>query len=543
MLGTVTVAYAILNSFDFNSLNPTIVAAVKEATGRDLAMGQLDLQIGFTPKLVVENLAFRNPRWAHRLDLVRIRRLEIYVELLPLFSKKIVVKRLFLVEPDVQLEIAKSGLSNFDFTLSNKEEKQAISSPKRTELPQFIFHEILLKNVNLSLKRAESMESLALWLDSVEVTTKGLNAPIQLRLKGIHEKSAFEVEAITGSLEQLLRQDEPWPLEATIQALGAHSSVRGSIADLARIKGLNFTLTAAGPRTKEIRDLLNVELIPEIGAFKLGAEVSIPELGTYNISDLRLHSKETDISSSFQVRTGGKRPRISGMLYSQELDLRPFVRSVDSASKNQKGARVFSDKRMKPDMLAALDGEFKIRSKRIITPYGLMQNVQMDALLKDSCLTMRPLKATIGGGVAEVQGICRAEGSNVAVSAKIRIDELELNRLLKELQTDDVVDAVVGGELEFSTFGNSVRSLMANLNGKAIVSVGRGRIKNDLVRLFGAGLNTGLWGLFGSSRAEEITPLSIALYVVLTSEKGWLRSLLSWWIPLKRLFMAQAKLT
>ena len=115
---------------------------------------------------------------------------------------------------------------------------------------------------------------------------------------------------------------------------------------------------------------------------------------------------------------------------------------------------------------------------------------------------MRPLKATIAGGVAEVQGICRAEGSNLAVSAKIRIDELELDHLLKELQTDNVVDAVVGGELEFSTFGNSVRSLMANLNGKAIVSVGGGRIKNDLVRLFGADLNTGLWGLFGSSKSR-----------------------------------------
>jgi uncharacterized protein involved in outer membrane biogenesis len=125
---------------------------------------------------------------------------------------------------------------------------------------------------------------------------------------------------------------------------------------------------------------------------------------------------------------------------------------------------------------------------------------------------MRPLKATIGGGVAEVQGICRAEGNNVAVSAKIRIDELELNHLLKELQTDNVVDAVVGGELEFSTFGNSVRSLMANLNGKAIVSVGRGRIKNDLVRLFGADLNTGLWGLFGSSKSRgDYTALDCAV--------------------------------
>jgi len=148
ILGTGFIAYAILNSFDFNSLNPAVVTAVKEATGRELAMGQFDLQIGFTPTLVVENLAFRNPKWAHRLDLARVRRLEIDVELLPLFFQKIVIKRLVLIEPDVQLEIAKSGLSNFDFNLPNKEEKDAILSPTRTRLPQFTFHKILLKNVH-----------------------------------------------------------------------------------------------------------------------------------------------------------------------------------------------------------------------------------------------------------------------------------------------------------------------------------------------------------------------------------------------------------
>ena len=499
ILAATIVTYAVL-SIDFNRLKPAIATVVKEATGRDLAMGQFDLQIGFTPRIVVENLAFENPKWAHRRYLARIRRLEIYVELLPLFFQKMAIKRLVLVEPDVQLEIGKSGLSNFDFNPSGREKRSATSSLKLTELPRFTFQEILFKNVRFSLRRADSKTLLTILLESFEATTRGPDAPIRLRLKGSFRERAFVVQAVTGSLEQLLKQDEPWPLATTIEALGVHSSLRGSIADLARIKGVNLSLTAEGETTKGIGDLLNVEPIARMGAFKLAAKVSCPELGIYRISDLRLNTNGMEVSSSFHVHTGGKRPSVRGILVSQDLDFTRFFHRAEIVSEKQQRETVFSDKTLRADILGALDGEFRIRAKRIVTPYGLMENVQMDAFLRGSRLALKFLKATIGGGVAEGQAVCRAEGNNFALSGAIKIDDLELSRLLKDLRKNDVVGGTVEGEAEFSTFGNSVRSLMANLNGKSIVTVGRGRIKNHFMQVPGGEIKASILSLFGASK-------------------------------------------
>jgi uncharacterized protein involved in outer membrane biogenesis len=114
---------------------------------------------------------------------------------------------------------------------------------------------------------------------------------------------------------------------------------------------------------------------------------------------------------------------------------------------------------------------------------------------------LKPLKAIIGGGVAEVHGVCRAEGNNVAVSGSLKLDNLELNRVLKDLRADDAVDGTVGGDTEFSSFGNSVASLMANLNGKTVLTVGRGQVKNDFVRVLGGDLSAGVFGLFGASKS------------------------------------------
>ncbi len=512
IIGTGIGAYAVLNSFDYNSLKPTIAKAVKDATGRDLAMGHFNLQIGLTPMLVAENLAFRNPEWAHRISLAHIRRLEIHVDLVPLFFQELVIKRLVLIEPDVQLEISKSGRSNFDFDLPNKKGRDAKPFTKPTKLSHFTFREILLKKVHFTVKRGDSRNPVAILLDSVEVMTTGADAPVRLRIKGSFREKAFLVKAVTGSLEQLLEGEENWPLDATIEALETRTSLRGSIGDLLRIKEANFFLTAEGKTSREIGAFFHLDRLPETGAFNLASRVTFQELGDYSISDLRLNTKGTELRSSFRIRAAGKKPRVTGIFSLQGLDLREFLGKAERPSQNRQCDRIFSDKPLRGDILAALDGEFKILAKRIITPYGLMPKVQADVFLKDSRLIIRPLRVTMGGGVAEVRATCQGKGKNLAVSGTVKIEELDLTSFLKELQTGDGADVTGAAEAELSTSGDSVRSLMANLNGKIIVTAGKGRIKNQFVRAVAGDLSTNILNLMGaSSDNEEYTNVECAV--------------------------------
>ena len=100
------VLYVILSTYNFNSLKPQIARAAKEATGRELTLaGDIHLKIGLTPALVVENASFQNAPWGSRPDMARIKRFEMKVALLPLISRRIELKRLILVEPDILIEI------------------------------------------------------------------------------------------------------------------------------------------------------------------------------------------------------------------------------------------------------------------------------------------------------------------------------------------------------------------------------------------------------------------------------------------------------
>jgi uncharacterized protein involved in outer membrane biogenesis len=108
--------YILLSTYDYDGLKPQIAEAVRDATGRELALGgKISLKFGLSPDLVVGNIAFQNAPWALQPDMVKVKRLEIQVALLPLILGHIDVKRFVLIEPEIPVETDPSGRSNLSF--------------------------------------------------------------------------------------------------------------------------------------------------------------------------------------------------------------------------------------------------------------------------------------------------------------------------------------------------------------------------------------------------------------------------------------------
>jgi uncharacterized protein involved in outer membrane biogenesis len=97
-------------SVDFNEYRSTIAAQVKQATGRDLKIaGDLKVGISLTPTVAVDNVTFANAAWGSRPEMVRVKRFEAEMELLPLISGDIRVKRHRPHGADILLETDAKG--------------------------------------------------------------------------------------------------------------------------------------------------------------------------------------------------------------------------------------------------------------------------------------------------------------------------------------------------------------------------------------------------------------------------------------------------
>ncbi|MBT3306605.1 MAG: AsmA family protein, partial [Alphaproteobacteria bacterium] len=96
-VGGVVAGVAILKSLDFNEYRGLIAEQVKAATGRDLTIsGPLNLEISLSPAVAVEGVTFANASWGTAKEMANLKRLAAEVELLPLLSGDIRIKRVVL---------------------------------------------------------------------------------------------------------------------------------------------------------------------------------------------------------------------------------------------------------------------------------------------------------------------------------------------------------------------------------------------------------------------------------------------------------------
>ena len=120
VVAVVVAGVAIVMSIDPNEYRDRLTTEVKTLTGRDLVVkGDLKVGISLIPTLVASDVSFSNASWGSRPEMAVIKRLEASLEALPLLSGNIKIGKVVLVEPDILLEVASDGRTNWDFSSSS----------------------------------------------------------------------------------------------------------------------------------------------------------------------------------------------------------------------------------------------------------------------------------------------------------------------------------------------------------------------------------------------------------------------------------------
>src|SRR5215470_2878942 len=117
-------------SIDFNAYRATVADQVKQATGRDLKIaGDLKVGISLTPTVAVDDVTFANAAWGSRPAMATVKRFEAEMELLPLISGDIRVKRVVLKGADILLETDAKGQGNWAFGQAGGTAAQPAATP------------------------------------------------------------------------------------------------------------------------------------------------------------------------------------------------------------------------------------------------------------------------------------------------------------------------------------------------------------------------------------------------------------------------------
>jgi uncharacterized protein involved in outer membrane biogenesis len=115
---------------DINKYKPQILAEVKKATGRELAIdGPISLSLLPVPTATVAGVKFFNVPGSKNPNMVEVKSITVKPALLALLVGNLSVDEVTLVEPKIVLEINAEGKPNWEFTPSVAEAKPAAPKP------------------------------------------------------------------------------------------------------------------------------------------------------------------------------------------------------------------------------------------------------------------------------------------------------------------------------------------------------------------------------------------------------------------------------
>ncbi len=477
-----------LQALDFNSFKDTIAAEVKTATGRDIVFGgDIDLSISLQPSLKLENVTFSNAKWGSRPQMAKLDRLEAKVRLLPLLTGAVEVEYLRLTGLDLLLETSPKGATNWKLQGAAKAGAQKAEMQKAGEFPLPKINDIRLRDVRLTYSDGASKKQYKVYVPAVDLSAQTTGEPMKARLEATLNDVALEIGAELGSLDQLVRGDnKTFPVKLVIRGDGLSANLNG---------GLNLGKGGFGYKFDSAVKVTNISTLEKLAAMTLppvpDVEMKAVVSGSgaiTKVESIKARLGSSDLTGTVRLNLGAAKPSITADLKSDSLNVNEITGKTSNGDDAPPKDRVFSDAPLPLQVLNTFDATVAYSAKTLKADALKLQDLKTKIMVKGGKLSIDPMTMVVGDGTLTARINANAAAATPSVSVNLSSRGLEVVRLLKEFGYHDYLTLRLNSDINVNGTGNSVRAIMAGLNGKVSMVGQNGRINSRLLKNVSSGL-------------------------------------------------------
>ncbi len=255
----------------------------------------------------------------------------------------------------------------------------------------------------------------------------------------------------------------------------------GGISDVLALRSINIRLKASGKELAAIGPLVGSNL-PKIGPFDVSGHL----IGSAKLLLLKEFSAIVDKSDfkGLAKIAFRKRPKITVRLESSVLDFTPFMRMAgkdkqEPGEEDKRERRLFPEDPLPFGALKRVDADIVVKGRNIHIRDAQLEFGHLALTLEDSNLSIDKLEATYKQ--TKISGNLHLDsGSPPQVATKFLVQNFDLGGLLRETGMNDQVRATVDIAAHLNGRGDSVHSLMADLDGSIGAVMGKGYLTKYL---------------------------------------------------------------
>jgi uncharacterized protein involved in outer membrane biogenesis len=501
LLGAGLLVLIALALFDWNWLRPALERHLAENSGREIRVGELDVEFGFSlePTIRLRKVYIQNAAWAaSKRPMAVAEEASFTFSLRTLWDERRVITLIVLKDAEVDLEWLPDGRRNW--RLREPDDR----GPGRYKV--------------LALETHRS--SIHYRRPAVEVDITGVSTahqdphyPSRVAFHGTYRATAFRGEAFTTDLVTLQDTGKFIPLRGHLSYGKTRLEADGRIADVFKQKTIDGKARASGASLAQLQPFFPVTF--PTSAYKADAHLR-KDGDTYAFTQLRSKIGATDVAGEFTyIRAkdaegqGGEkgRPLLRAKLHSELVNLADLGEPGGQAGSD----RLFSRGPLGAKRIRAVDAEITIVARKLRsadTP--ALESLKFSADLADGVLQLKAIDLGFAGGHAV--GAVTVDARSDAVSSRAAMDlrGMRLERLVPELKQFGVSLGPVNGSVRVSGNGDSIAAIAGSASGSVSMNIAGGSISGLLDAKLAQNLGRILRLKLGGDRAIDVHCAAVA---------------------------------
>ncbi len=425
-----------ISTVDVKTIVGPFQKRIKDATGRDLSVGAIDLKLSLEPRLVIQDVTLSNPSWAKSPQLLTAKRVEVEFALLPLLHRDFQVRSLALIEPRIALETDAKGAGSWDVggAIANT---PAAATPKGAAAMGGLFvGDVSISNGVLTYRDGESGKVTTVTIADLALNARDPQSAVSARFRGSVDDIAVALEGDIGPLTSLVQRR--WPYPVTLK--GQVNAQQVTVDTKLRAQDASTTLDPL-----------------EFGVGK------------------------SKLTGQLTVTTGKPRPKLVFKLASPLLALAELAVPVKATAPGgvpkpaPKSKFVFSEDPIDLSGLKAVDASGDLAVDALVLPDGRkLDHVHLQFNLQNGALDAPVVQAGIfGGKVSARMKIDAGHDKDAALNLHVDASGLELPAILAEAGIKrDVRGGKTSVNADITARGASLHQWASTASGMATAIVG-----------------------------------------------------------------------
>jgi AsmA protein len=472
-------------------VKPKIVEAVKEATGRELQIGDVSLAVLPSVSISIADLRLANAEGMPTPEMISVGRMDLDLQLFPLINKEIMVERLVISDLAAFLVVNEAGEPNWVFegtAGAGKEETAKRDQKGGAPISDLRLGDVRLENAQLSY--ADLSSGQVIEASDVNLKASLPNIGGKMTLTGgltLNEKTVDIDLGIEST--QALMTGQPTRLAAAItsELITLQSDLGFAQSPQPAVDG-NATMDvgSVGALLAWLGQPLPEEQ-PDPGPVKLTATFKTEDTKVV-LQEAVVEGDALDLKASGSFESVGGVNKVALTLESGVLDIDRYLPpSAEAREERQRteGARranpleAISDEPIDLTALKQTEADITIVLAGLkVTGYEVGKLAFATRLVGGKLQADLTELALYGGGMT---GTLSLDGSGEALGldADFKLDTVDLGALATVAGEDEApVTGVASGRLTASAYGASPRALAEDLKGSLVFKLGKVDVKD-----------------------------------------------------------------